>query len=281
VRSEDLDMSLVGLFFDLRTPEDIARATKLLDLVSADRRYNAEKGLAWARIASGMVEPAAGFRSVAKPGEFARHAVELLRNFDPGLDERARSIIKAAVETVEAFPEKQPFGDLFYPRALAEAQIKFGLLEDARKTIDAMEYAGNRPEQLLMLSTAQSRAGQVDAARATKAEGLALLTRVGTPSREANSRAAILLRAEMLDEAEAELRRLMVPNPKPNFSNVTKKLIEALVKRGETKRAFQLAVDWSALDGDPEAVASFYGALTNTESPAGNLWRTLRKHYSG
>jgi hypothetical protein len=53
------------------------------------------------------------------------------------------------------------------------------------------------------------------------------------------------------------------------------------VKRGEAKRAFQLAVDWSALDGDPEAVASFYGALTNTESPAGNLWRTLRKHYSG
>jgi hypothetical protein len=63
----------------------------------------------------------------------------------------------------------------------------------------------------------------------------------------------------------------------PPFTRVGRPLIEELLKLGESKRAFRLAADWSALDGDPEAVATFYSVLTNSEHPPPNLWEMLNR----
>jgi hypothetical protein len=278
VNSADRDRQLRSLFLHLRKPEEIAAATRLMGLFTEMRREDGEDALTWARIASGLIEPAAGIKSVAGPGEFARSAVELVRDFDQAQKDLGRAVVAAAVNTVRAYPRKAPFEENFFQVALARAQIQFGLLEDARKTIDEIPDPDDRTRQLLALSVAQSGNGQEGLARATKTDAMALLANLDS-RQQPDFRADMLLRAGMIDDAEAELRRLMIPNPKPPvFSRVGAPLIGELVKRGEVKRAFGLAADWSALHGDdPEALASLYRDLTNSQDPPSNLSRVLKR----
>lgn len=276
--ADDRDLKMFSLLYYLRQPADIAAASKLLGLVSEDSRERAREALTWARIASGAVEPSAGIKSVANPDSFARHVVELLTR-DSGVErtELGREIV-AAVQAAVTQPASSPLmDDYFFHLALARAQIRFGLLEDARATIDVTRDPQSRAETLLLLSAAQSRAGQIELARATRSEAMALLARKEDPL-QPDFRAAALLKADMLDDAEAELRRLMASGPKPPpLSRVAEPLIGAYVKRGDVKRAFQLAVDWSALhDGDPEALANLYRDLTKSKDPPPNLWPVLK-----
>lgn len=267
----------------LRKPEDIAAATKLLPQLSGRNLETAERALIWARALSGLAEPGAALKRVATPDAAGRHIIEWLGG-DYSTDEdrtRARALLAAAQAVVVVNPNPDAFDEMFRPVALVKAQIRLGLLEDARASIGAVRDARWKAEFLLKVSFAHSRLGQADLARTARVEGMGLLAQLDT-SQNPDLRAEVLVDAGLLDDAEAELRQLMTQGASSSASrNVVKSLLQERLERGETQKAFQFAADWSKAHDDPAAIGTFYGLLTKKGEPPPDLGRFLRRMQSG
>jgi hypothetical protein len=270
---------LTSMLGDLRKAEDISAAAKLLpQLDGLDREY-AERALAWSRVFAGLAEPAAALKGIGKPKAAGRHLIEWLGSEDYSAADRgrARALLVASQALVAENHNPEPAFLMFESSALVRAQLKLGLLEEARTSIGALKDTRLKAESMLQLSVAHSQLGQSDLARAARTEGLALLAQCSEP-REPDLHAQVLLRAGMIDEAEAALRLLMQPDPlPPAFSRVAKPLLEKRLERGEIAPAFRLAADWSRLHGNPEAIGTFYALLEKKRTPPPDFGGLLQR----
>jgi hypothetical protein len=269
---KDRSGSLGSILFALRQPEDIAAATKVVAGLSGGARRDAEKALAWARSMAGLTDPATALKQLEDPGEAGQHFVELLVR-EENLDlARGRAILAASLAV-----GPKAVSESFRWNAEVRAQIKLGLLDDARQTASSCQDAHSCIEALLLLSAAYAKAGQAEAAKMTRDEAFELLPRINDPP-QADGRAQMLLKTGFLDEAEQELRRLMRKDNLmlPAFSRVAEPLLKARLERGEIATAFELAVDWSVLNDDPEALATLYSLVEKTEAPPPDFSRYLR-----
>jgi tetratricopeptide (TPR) repeat protein len=185
---------------------------------------------------------------------------------------RGRAILAASLAV-----GPKAVSESFRWNAEVRAQIKLGLLDDARQTASSCQDAHSCIEALLLLSAAYAKAGQAEAAKMTRDEAFELLPRINDPP-QADGRAQMLLKTGFLDEAEQELRRLMRKDNLmlPAFSRVAEPLLKARLERGEIATAFELAVDWSVLNDDPEALATLYSLVEKTEAPPPDFSRYLR-----
>lgn len=256
----------------LRTAEDVAVASGLASRLTGHDRAEADLALIWARIMAGLVDPATALKELPDPDLAARRFIEwlvLAEGVDPT---RGRALLAAAL-TQRTPAERSPFEPLLETRA----RTRLGLLDDARQTARSFAKLEDRAEALLEISAAYSAAGQASAARETEAEALRSWTQL-SEAQSPGDRIDVLIRHGFADEAETELRRQWAKNraPESTFYGRVDPLLRLRLARGETTKAFGLAVDWADRTDDPEALATLYSLLQKTEPPPPKLYEILR-----
>jgi hypothetical protein len=241
----------------------VREAGKLVAAMPRDERAKRETPLLLARVRSGDLGPRDAVTQARHPEEMAEGLVWVARHLDGNRRSAARDILQAAVTANRDRP-----GPFWERLALAQADV--GLLAEAHATVDRrITEPGNRALALIGVSGAEAAQGRVaEAARSLDAGGR-MLNPVGTNHYEA---AAILMESGYPEAAASELLagiRAGSPGLEyASYSSTSAKVIVALVKRGDTRRATELAAAVSThLHDDPEPFVDLYCELVHETGP--------------
>jgi hypothetical protein len=241
----------------------VREAGKLVDAMPRDERAKREIPLLLARVRSFDLGPRDAVAQASHPEVMAEGLVRVARNLDANRRPAAREILQAAVTANRDRPG--PFWE-----HLAVAQADVGLRAEAHATVDRrIADPDKRALALIRVSGAETAQGRVAEAARSLDAGARMLNPAGTYHYEA---AAILQESGYPEVAASELLAgIRAGSPGLEYVSsfsTSAKVIVALVKRGDTRRAMELAAAVSThLHDDPEPFVDLYCELVHVTGP--------------
>jgi len=207
---------------------------RLAELPKAERELR-QPALLLARVRAADLKPADALKLAGNPRLLEEGLLRIAQNLGKDQAALAREALQAAISANEKREE-------YSWTSFAAAQAALGLLKEAHETIDSrIKDPGWRGYALVRVSGAEAAQGKLNDSARSRAEGVRLLTSVRHNSNE-YAIADILLDDGYPEQAQAELlvaiqRKL----PGPEYRETPRKVVTALVKRGDSRRALVLA----------------------------------------
>jgi len=222
--------------------------------LSSSEQTGLQTDLLLARVRVGDLKPGDALKLASDQEDFAKESIRLAGRLGAEQQGLAQEVLQAAIAA------KGKRSDEFWTD-IAWTQTRLGLLEEAHRTVDRkFRSAGARGHTLMGVSAGEAAQGKAEAAARSRAQAAKLLKSDGATG---DFYVAYYLMDADYPEAAMEHVLAAIERKQGRFSydDLPQKVVIALAKRGDFKRAVEFANALSNhFEGSPEPFADVYTA---------------------